>query len=222
MIDQFDHRGLREALGAYALGHLTPVEEEDVRAHLARCTACRADLDEIAPAAAALARARRPVPVPAAPPADLGARIRSRIREEERRSRTARPARTALISALASAAAAAAVVVGLNSAATDPQSAVPLEAVQVVESGGIQATAALVDHTWGVEVKLTATGLQPGGRYEVWVLGTDGSEYPAGAFVGTDSEVRCNLNSAVLRDEAAGFIVRDEGGQPVLRSDFST
>lgn len=221
MTDQPEHRGLRESLGAYALGHLSPAEDHDVRVHLAGCAACRADLEELAPAVSALAQVRRPVPEPAMPPPGLGQQIENLIRDEERRSRTRRTARTALISALGAAAAAAAVVIGLNLTVADPQPKVPLEAVQVIETGEIQATADLINHTWGVEVQLTATGLQPGGRYEVSVLGDNGSEYPAGAFVGTDGEIRCNLNAAVLRDQAAGFVVRDQTGEQVLSSDFS-
>lgn len=209
-------------LGAYALGHLTQDEADEVRAHLAGCSACRYDLDEVAPAAQALSLARRPVPEPADAPADLGHRIEDRICAEERRSRLSGTVRTAAVSALATAAAAAAVVVGLGVGTSEPPPSVPLEAVQVVESGDIEASADLIAHTWGVEVVLTATGLDPGGRYEVTMVGADGSESPAGAFVGTDGEVVCNLNAAVLREDAAGFIVRDQGGRPVLRSEFAT
>lgn len=221
MTDHPDHRGLRESLGAYVLGHLSPADEQDVRVHLAGCPACRAELEELAPAVSALAQVRSPVPEPATPPRGLGQQIEELIREEEHRSRANRTARTALVSALGAAAAAAAVVIGLNLAAADPQPKVPLEAVQVVETADIEATANLIDHTWGVEVQLIANGLQPGGRYEVVVLGEDGEEYPAGAFVGTDGEVRCNLNAAVLRDQAIGFVVRNESGEKVLSSEFS-
>ncbi len=41
MTDTGPHRALREALGAYALGHLTQDEADEVRAHLAGCSACR-------------------------------------------------------------------------------------------------------------------------------------------------------------------------------------
>ncbi len=99
---------------------------------------------------------------------------------------------------------------------------IPLEAVDVLETGPVQASANLVDHTWGVEVKLTASGLQPGKRYDVTVLGRDGTAFDAGAFVGTDGEVRCNLNAAVLRDRAAAFVVLDRDGAEVLRAEVPT
>jgi hypothetical protein len=99
---------------------------------------------------------------------------------------------------------------------------VPLEAVQVqTERPGLEATADLVNHTWGVEVKLHAAGFDRGGRYRVSVLGVDGKRFPAGEFVGTgDKDMECNLNSSVLRDRASGFEVRDAAGQVVVTSAF--
>jgi hypothetical protein len=87
---------------------------------------------------------------------------------------------------------------------------------------GVTAAAALVNHTWGVEVKLTATGFTDGGRFRVDVVGTDGRRYPAGAFVGTGTkEMHCNLSSAVLRPDARGFEVRDRRGDLVVSSTFA-
>lgn len=220
MTDQEEHRVLREALGAYALGHLTAPEAAEVETHLQGCASCQDDLAEIAPAATALRGAVRPPADEPVPPADLGQRIEERIRAEDRRSGLGRTARTAAVSALA-AAAAAAVVVGSGLFAPEPPSDVPLEAVQVVQADGVEATADLVAHSWGVEIKLTATGLQPGRRYEVVVLDAEGAEMAAGEFIGTDAEIRCNLNAAVLRDAATGFVVRDEAGLQVLTAEFS-
>jgi len=56
----------------------------------------------------------------------------------------------------------------------------------------------------------------------VAVLNARGAEIGAGTFVGTDAENRCNLNAALLREEAEGFVVRDQEGQQVLSSDFAT
>ncbi|MGI8901958.1 MAG: hypothetical protein ACR2HA_13735 [Nocardioides sp.] len=85
----------------------------------------------------------------------------------------------------------------------------------------VTAAADLVAHTWGVEVKLRATGFDEGARYRVAVIGRDGSRSSAGEFVGTGArEMSCNLNSAMLRDDAVGFVVRDRAGSVVARSDF--
>ena len=90
-----------------------------------------------------------------------------------------------------------------------------------VDDPGVHASADLVDHTWGVEVKLTATGFDRGSRYRATVLGVDGRRYPAGGFVGTGTrEMDCHLNSSVLRDRAAGFEIRDGDGAVVVSSAF--
>ena len=216
------HRVLRESLGSYVLGHLSDGEAGEIRAHLAGCPACQAELAEILPAASALSAAPRPLRAPATPPVDLGDRIESRIGSEERRQRSRTTRRTMALSALSAAAAAAIVVAGVEVTRSDSAPDIPIEAVDVVETGPVRASANLVDHTWGVEVKLTASGLQPGERYDVIVLAQDGTAFDAGAFVGTDGEVRCNLNAAVLRDRAAGFVVLGRDGAEVLRAEFPT
>ncbi|MEJ7707192.1 MAG: DUF4394 domain-containing protein [Nocardioidaceae bacterium] len=71
----------------------------------------------------------------------------------------------------------------------------------------------------GTLVKLQATGFAAGQSYDVSVLSDDGRKHPAGEFVGTgEKEMRCNLNSSVLRDEATGFEVRNAQGKVVLVS----
>lgn len=99
----------------------------------------------------------------------------------------------------------------------------PLEAVSAsVSRPGIDADADVVDHTWGLEVKLSARGFAEGRRFRVDVLGADGRPYPAGEFVGTgDRPMLCNLSSAVLREDATGFEVRDSRGRVVARSRFA-
>ncbi|MGY1610003.1 MULTISPECIES: anti-sigma factor family protein [unclassified Geodermatophilus] len=219
-----EHRELRELLGAYALGHLEPAERDRVRAHLDGCADCRADLAEIAPLADRLA-AVDPDALDATPtpPPDLGARVLARIAEEQRR---AVPLRRAVVRRRVLAAAAVAGVAAAGGAVgwavrpvPDP---VPLEpvAVQVVASG-VEASADLVPHTWGVEVKLTGTGFSAGEVYRVAVTDDDGREVPAGQFLGVGpQQVRCNLNSSVLRGDAVGFEVVDADGEVVVRSEF--
>ena len=126
-----------------------------------------------------------------------------------------------LVAGAAAASAVLAATVGFDDD-TGAVPAVPLEAVEVLpRAPGVAAEGDLVAHTWGVEVKLTATGFDEGDRYRVLVLGEDGRTYPAGGFVGTGTaEMRCNLNSTVLRDSASGFEVRDAQGRVVATSSF--
>ena len=98
----------------------------------------------------------------------------------------------------------------------------PTEPVPVqVDEGSLNASAKLINHTWGVEIQLTATGFEPGEAYRVQMITTSGGRSTAGEFVGTGSnQMRCNLNSAVLRPDAAGFEVLDDDGAVMLTSHF--
>ena len=217
------HRELRERLGGYALGHGDLAERAAVRAHLDGCAACRAELAELAPVAARLADVD-PDHLDEAPqvPPGLGDAVLARIAAEQ----SSRPAdvhrrRTRLAAAAAAAgiAAAGAGIGWLVRPVPDPE---PLEAVAVqVADAGISATADIVPHTWGVEVVLSGEGFVAGEVYRVSVRKADGDVVPAGAFLGVGpAELHCNLNSPVLREDAAGFDVVDADGSVVLSSRF--
>ncbi|SFT65187.1 Putative zinc-finger [Geodermatophilus amargosae] len=226
-----EHRELRELLGVAALGALEPAEHDRLQAHLDGCPSCRAELAELTPLAARLAAvdpdALDETPTP---PPGLGAAVLARIAAEEQRSGPPRhratplPRRRALRPVLAAAAvvgvAAAGAAVGwLVRPVPDPP---PLEPVSVqAVDPGVEARADLIPHTWGVEVRLTGTGFADGEVYRVAVTDDDGREVPAGEFLGIgNAELRCNLNSAVLRADAVGFEVVDDDGDVVVRSDF--
>jgi len=226
-----NHRAVREQLGAFALGQLDAAERVAVQAHLDGCPSCRAELNSIAPLAAPLrsVRPERIDDVPALPPG-LGEAVMSRIRAEAGGGQpTVTPAppdrapwRTARRLQLAAAAAVIAIAaggIGFGVGAQGSSSApAPLEAVAVRSaSPTVQAVADVVPHTWGVEIKLEATGFAPGRVYRVSVTDDQGRTVGAGEFVGTGAEqMRCNLNSSVLRAAAAGFQVTDPDGQVVV------
>ena len=212
------HRALREQLGTYALGGGDPAERAAVRAHLDGCAACRAELAELTPVAARLVDVDpdRLDDLPAPPPG-LGEAVLARIAAE---SGARRPQRRGWALAAVAAVAAAAFGVGWLARPVPPPP--PLERVAVqVDDAAITATADVVPHTWGVEVKLSGAGFTAGEVYRVSVRADDGAEVPAGEFLGTGpAELDCNLNSSVLRDDAAGFRVLDADGVVVLHSDF--
>lgn len=122
--------------------------------------------------------------------------------------------------------AAAAAVVGLLAAGTIGCAAggagrparVPLEAIAVrAIDPAVRAQADVVAHLWGIEVKLTATGFRPGESYAVTVTDDAGRTVGAGEFIGTgDEEMRCNLNSSVLRADASAVTVTGPDGAVVL------
>ncbi len=216
------HRAMRELLGAFVLGHLDQTETAQVRAHVDGCSECRAEYDSLAPLALAL-RDVDPNSVEdrLEPGALLGARIEADIKTE----RTRRSRRTAVQRALTGIAASVILVLtfiaGGAFTSDDSPAPVPLEAVAVTsEIAGVTADADLVDHTWGVEIKLNVTGLEGGESYTTTVQAA-GREYPAGEFIGvTGVEIHCNMNSAVLRDDATGFTVWDSTGRAVLSADL--
>lgn len=210
-----EHRTLRESLGAYALGGLPSAEAAALRAHLDGCAACRAELAEIGPVVGPLSRvdpAR--LDTPPAPPAWLGDRIVARAAAERP---PARRRRTVLVAAAAAALVGLAGAVGYAlGAGTDP--AVPREPVALrTADPAVDASATVVPHTWGVEITLDADGFAAGAVYRVVVLDDGGRAVDAGEFVGTGADrMRCNLNSSVLRADAAGFDVVDTAGRVVL------
>ncbi|MHA6630769.1 anti-sigma factor family protein [Pseudonocardia sichuanensis] len=214
-----EHRGVRESLGAYALGGLPDAERTAVRAHLDGCAGCRAELAEIEPVVGPLSRVdpdqldRTPVPPPR-----LGEQIVARAVGERRPA----PRRGVLVAAAA--VVVAAVLAGgagfvMGSRATPD---VPREPVQVQAlDARVEASATVVPHTWGVEITLEAGGFRPGAVYRVVVLDEAGRRVGAGEFVGTgDAPMRCNLNTSVLRAQATGFDVLDAEGAVVVHGEL--
>ena len=212
---------MREQLGWYALGHGTPEERAGVSAHLDGCAACRAELAELTPLGAWLDRvdADRLDEQQPMPPAGLGDAVLARIAAEVPLRRRRAPSRRVLAAAAAVGVAAAGFGAGwLARPVPDP---LPLEPVAVQADPGIEATADVVPHTWGVEVKLTGEGFAAGAVYRVVVTDEDGSAVPAGQFLGVGpAELRCNLNASVLREDATGFQVLAADGTVVASSEL--
>lgn len=227
------HRLLREQVGAYALGQLSDAEFRAVYTHLQTCAACRADLDEIAPVAGLLGTVRhqldtgssagsgdQPEPPPLSP--ELIAEVRAAGAGprsiDTARSRRFTPPRWLPMAAASTVVALAAAGIGFIAGAAGAGPGATGEAVSVrALDPAIQAEAGLVAHAWGTEVKLTATGFRPGTTYHVTVTSDDGRSVDAGEFIGTgDTQMRCNLNSSVLRDDAATVQVTGPDGAVVL------
>jgi hypothetical protein len=225
------HERLREQLGAHALGALDDEERAEVDAHLRTCASCRAELAELVPLAGPLRHVdpdavRTTTGTTAGPPPspDGFAAVLDRLGAEEEPREAPRPRRR--VAPLLATAAVAAVVglagvgIGLAVGAAGEPPVDPV-AVQSLDPA-VRATAGTIDHTWGVEMVLTASGFAEGQTYDVTVLDRAGRPVPAGAFRGTGpAEMVCRLNSSVLRDQAGGFVVTDAEGDEVLRSRFA-
>jgi anti-sigma-K factor RskA len=203
------HEELRDALGAHALGQLDDDLRREVDDHLGTCDTCRMQLDELRPVVEALRRLDRDVGGTAgAPPADLDERVRQAL---SRRPGGGHWVPFGIALAVAAVTAAVTVVVAREDAPT--VIAVP----RVTVADGVTATAGLVDHTWGLEIKLEATGLRAGERFEVWVLGEDGTLHDAGTFLGVGrTKIVCDMSTSVLLDDATSFRVVDGAGTEVI------
>lgn len=204
------HEELREALGAYVLDHLDDDLRREVDGHLATCAECRAEIDDLILLADALRGVDRGWDDSGGTtPAALDERIRLALREPSRRRRQWVPVGVAL------AFAAVAVVVTAIVAQDDAPAVIAVPSVRVAD--GITATAGLVDHTWGLEIKLEATGLRAGERFEVWVVGEDGASYDAGEILGVaGGKITCGMSSSVLLKNAESFRVVDAGGAEMI------
>ena len=223
------HRSVRELLGAYVLGKLPDDEAVSLRAHVDGCPTCQAELQELAPLAVALRGVDlERVDARATPAPDLGDRIVQQVRRSERESRRRRDVRGGLSAALVAAAVLAAFVLGARlglpgqeTIGSVTSAGAPVEEIDVeTVSQGVDATAGLVTHTWGTEIQIIISGLEPGGVYSVDFLEDDGTLVPAGTFLGTGADsVRCSLNAALPRDRAARVVVTDISGAVVVQAD---
>jgi hypothetical protein len=212
------HRELRELLGAYVLDQLGEPEQARVAQHVRRCADCTAEVAELEPVATAL-RGLDPTLPDQPAPGDLGDRVLSYVQQGQRRSVRKDRLRRAGVGLAAAASVAVAFGAGTWFAGSDdpPVIGVALEHT----APGVSASAGLVDHTWGTELKLEATGLRDGASYTVTFLDDDGAKVAAGSFLGTGAQpLRCSVNAAVDIDAAAELTVTDAAGAVVMDADL--
>jgi hypothetical protein len=188
---------IRQALGVYILGAISPADRSTVELHLARCADCRAELAGLAALpgrlgsvpAADMARmagdergeaglGERPPGVPLQTLLDRADRIRRRLRWRR----------------LAVAAAAVVIVGGgavagsrvLDSPATQPSaSAVPWAATVTGSDPqtGMSATVKYLSRPWGLALQVQVSGISPGTRCELQVVDASGQDVPAGGWM---------------------------------------
>ncbi|MBW3640976.1 MAG: anti-sigma factor [Actinobacteria bacterium] len=248
MIEDSEHRRLRELLGSYALSALPPDVAPALVAHLDGCATCRAELAEIAPLADDL-RGVDPDRLSdlATPPAGLGVQIRTAVAEERSlvdaraarlARRTARAGQRRAFLAVAGGVVVLAAGIGLGAAvnrdprpvlpvalpSSSPSATVPIESLTLEgtspSSPQVQ-TAGLIPHTWGVEVRMVGTGFAAGETFRAAFRSRDGRLLPAGEFLGTgEKTLTCNMQAALLRPDTVNFVIMDASGAPVLTTDL--
>ena len=89
------------------------------------------------------------------------------------------------------------------------------------ESGSAgQVDGSVMAHTWGTEADLVITGLEPGATYDVVFVAADGSTVDAGSFLGSEVEITCELNAAIMRDAVAEVRILTRDGSTVSSADL--
>ncbi len=236
-----DDRVWREMLGAYALGHLTDDEVQQMEVRLAVSPRLRADLEEIRPVAAALPRASRAdtATLLQPPPADLEDRIFARIAAEPRapgspaglgggpvagdelaRARARRQLKRTGLAATA-VAAAAAVIFAVAIVRDDGPSA-PVRQTKTIrlasassdvpDAGG---SGTLIGFGWGTQIHMTVAGLKPGTRYRVYLESPDGTRIDAGTFQAIPNKpVVCEMSGDLLLPDTQTLVITEAGSTP--------
>ncbi|WP_119069326.1 zf-HC2 domain-containing protein [Rubrobacter indicoceani] len=214
-------RRCRELLGASLLGGagLTTTEREELDRHLAGCPACRREEVELRETAKMLSDGG--ARTEADPSPDLEDRVVARVLGGSgRRSGSERYA-------IPAAAAIFAVFVGVGVLlAFLPDGGDPglgdTEEISFPDAPqGIASDGAVIAHTWGTEVIMELSGLEDGEVYTVTVERRDGTTVESGTFIGTGaSEIECEMNAAVLRQNARAVLISDSDGRPVMRSEL--
>lgn len=181
-----EHRELRHALGAYALGDLPAAERAALEGHLRECAECRAELTALESVGNLLpladpARFDRPAPLP---PAELGERVAAAIGGEQRARRTRRQRRRFGFALAGATAAAAAVVLALvvftggEGSGEDPAQHVEFGSLP----GRVEVSATLEPHSFGTEIHMYVKGARSGTLCRVYLRDRRGRSFSAGSF----------------------------------------
>ena len=86
------------------------------------------------------------------------------------------------------------------------------------EVPGTTISGRTINHTWGVELLLDATGFAVGSRYRVVYLDVQDAVVEAGGFVGAEPPIHCRCNAALLRTEITAVEIRDADDRTVARA----
>jgi anti-sigma factor RsiW len=228
-----DHERWEDASAAYLLGALPPGEAEGYAAHLAVCAACRAELEDLEPAAAALPASVPPVPVPAA----VGERVMAEVRREaqllaaagdaadrapgRRRPRARRAWWRWPVPALAAAALLVGLAVGLGAAgvigSSDSEHTVEMAATGAARD----AHARLIMDGDRAELVADHLPAPSGGRvYQIWLKPRGGAPRPTQSlFVPrSDGHATVAVPRSAANMEAVLVTAEPDGGSPAPTS----
>ena len=132
------------------------------------------------------------------------------------------PRRLLLTSGVAAGVGGLAGFLGRDLTIPDAPPTAPVEAITLQAAEGVSATGGLINHTWGTELLLDVSGLEPGATYVVDYLLADGSTIPAGSLVAVaDVLMKCRFNAAPLRADVRRIVVRDPEGRAAVSTVLS-
>jgi hypothetical protein len=213
------------ALAGWVVAQLGPAEEAALLEHLEGCAACRSEAESLLDVAAVALGADLGTTSPEglSPSPGLGERILGRV-ARERRARWVGRASVAM----AGAAGAVMAVVLVAAAVRDDDGGGTLrgEAVVFAQLGaGVDAAAVVAPDGGGSLVQLTATGLDPGVTYALW-LTPPGGGYRDRVAAGTfrpdgDGEVDVRLRSALPAAEMGRVWATTPDGEIALDTERS-
>jgi hypothetical protein len=201
-------REWREALGAYALGHLPDEERAGLEAHLEGCADCRAESESLLSIAQHLPYAdpARFGPAPTPPP-ELGGRIAASIGAEKRSNRRHRRLRLGLGLSGATAVAAAAVLaifVLTGNDTSGPEQQVAFRSLPP----GVKIAATLEPRAYGTEIHMYVAGIRSGTLCQVYMRGPGHTGASAGSFrYRWGSEDSAVLSAALDLSRAKAIVV---------------
>jgi hypothetical protein len=213
-----DHAGT--TLGPFVLGHLGPEEEAGVRAHLEGCEACRAQASELSSVGALLPLADLTrLDTRVQPPAHLLDDVLARIQAERRAgSRVRRRSFLAGVGVAAIIALLLTIALVVRPTGGDGE-VVPLASAR----RGVTGEAMIhrdTDNTW---VELTASGLEEGETYGLWLEEAGTKErFRLGTFTAIEGDVYISLYSTLSRERAAAVGVSTTDGAVVMQAALPT
>jgi anti-sigma factor RsiW len=177
---------VRLELGAYLLGSIEPAQRALVNRHLRTCPACRTELSDLAGLPSLLRRIpaddagqllrNDPPDLEPAPP--LSALLRQVA--ASRRRRLVVTIAAAVIAGTAAASGVLALHAIARPAAVTTAWAVTVRGTSPVT--GAWAAARYTGQPWGTELQVSVTGIAPGTRCQLLVIGTGGQEIAAGGW----------------------------------------
>ncbi len=224
-----EHRGLREALGAWVLGALDGPARREVEAHVASCPDCAVEVGALSPLPGLLNRlsAEEIVDGRLAVDPGLADRMATELRAVEasvhqRLSRWRATAMVALaLAAVAALVAGAGLLVDRGATAPPEDRLVAPVRAQVADAVSTRGEAAALAWEWGTTVELDLQALPDRDSYVLWAVATDGTREQAGTWGATTGRgARVRGASSIARQDLDHVEVTDADGTVLMTFTF--